>query len=111
MGRPLDAARAFVKAVQARDANAAAEVCTDDVEVRIPGLETPFLGKDGVRQMIRLAPSELLQSLRGEQELGSDVRVTTLTRAPGIFANYTTWHFETDGERIRRLSFELRGAN
>jgi len=100
-----------VKAVQDRDAEAAAAQCTDDVEVRVPGVETPFLGKEGVRQMIRMAPSELLQSLRGDEERGNEVRVTTLTRAPGLFANYTTWLFETDGERVRRLSFELRGAN
>jgi len=111
VGRPLDAARAFVKAVQARDADAAAALCTEDVEVRVPGIDTPFHGKDGVRQMIRMAPAELLQSLRGEEERGNEVRVTTLTRAPGIFANYTTWRFETDGALVRRLSFELRGAN
>jgi len=111
VGRPLDAARAFVQSVQARDPAAAAAVCTEDVEVRVPGFDTPFQGKEGVRQMIRMAPAELLQTLRGEEERGNEVRVTTLTRAPGIFANYTTWVFETDGERVRRLSFELRGAN
>ena len=94
-----------------RNADAAAELCAEDVEVTLPGLPEPFQGKEGVRQMIRMAPSELVQSLREEREEGTDVRVTTLTRAPGIFANYTTWHFETDGERIRRLTFELRAAN
>jgi ketosteroid isomerase-like protein len=111
MGTSLDVARSFVQAVQSGDADAAAALCADDVVVTIPGVPTPFQGRDGVRQMIRMAPSELVQSLREEREEGTDVRVTTLTRAPGIFANYTTWHFETDGERIRRLSFELRAAN
>jgi len=82
MGNSLDVARSFVQAVQSRDADAAAALCADDVVVTIPGVPVPF-----------------------------QVRVTTLTRAPGIFANYTTWHFETDGERIRRLTFELRAAN
>jgi hypothetical protein len=39
------------------------------------------------------------------------VRITTLTRAPGVFANYTTWLFVMDKAKIDRLSFELRGAN
>ena len=39
------------------------------------------------------------------------VKITTLTRAPGIFANYTTWNFEIDGSLVRRLNFELRAAN
>jgi len=39
------------------------------------------------------------------------VRITTLTRAPGVFANYTTWLFVMGGGKIDRLSFELRGAN
>jgi hypothetical protein len=86
-------------------------LCTEEVEVHLPGMPAPFLGKDGVRQMIRMAPGELVQSLREEKEDGTVVRVTTLTRAPGIFANYTTWVFSTDGERIRRLTFELRAAN
>jgi ketosteroid isomerase-like protein len=111
VGRPLDTARAFVKAVQARDANAAAQLCAEDIEVELPGVNTPFQGKEGVRQMIRMAPAELVQSPRSEEEQGNVVKLTTLTRAPGIFANYTTWIFETDGERVRHLSFELKGAN
>ena len=44
-------------------------------------------------------------------EGGRGARLTTLTRAPGVFANYTTWIFVIDGPKIDRLSFELRGAN
>jgi hypothetical protein len=43
--------------------------------------------------------------------IGDEVRMTTLTRAPGVFANYTTWRFELEADRIRRLTFEFRGAN
>jgi hypothetical protein len=39
------------------------------------------------------------------------VRIRTLTRAPGIFANYTTWVFAMENGLVRRLSFELRAAN
>lgn len=106
----MDTARAFVKAVEAKNADAAAGLCAEDVVVLLPGVNVPFEGKAGVRQMIVMAP-ELSQSERTEEEQGNVVRLKTLTRAPGIFANYTTWIFETDGELIRRLNFELRAAN
>lgn len=106
----LEVARAFVNAVVERDANAAAELCTETVEVLLPGADVPLRGKEGVRQMVRMAP-QFLQSMRDEEERDGEVRITTLTRAPGVFANYTTWLFAMDGERIDRLSFELRGAN
>lgn len=106
----LEVARAFVNAVVERDANAAAELCTETVEVLLPGADVPLRGREGVRQMVRMAP-QFLQSMRDEEERDGEVRITTLTRAPGVFANYTTWLFAMDGERIDRLSFELRGAN
>src|SRR2546430_387475 len=71
MGTSLDVARSFVRAVQSRDADAAAELCADDVIVTIPGVPMPFQGRDGVRQMIRMAPSELVQSLREEKGTGA----------------------------------------
>ena len=111
MDSTLDVARSFVQAVQERNAEAAADLCSDDVEVTLPGLPEPFLGKEGVRQMIRMAPSELVQTPREESVEGKTVRITTLTRAPGVFANYTTWNFEIDGALVRRLDFELRAAN
>jgi len=106
----IEVARAFVNAVVEREANAAAELCTEKVEVLLPGADVPLRGKDGVRQMIRMAP-EFLQSMRDEEERDGEVRITTLTRAPGVFANYTTWLFVMNGDKIDRLSFELRGAN
>ena len=106
----LEVARDFINAVRERDADAAAELCTEAVEVLLPGAEAPLRGREGVRQMIRMAP-QFLQSMRDEEERDGEVRITTLTRAPGVFANYTTWIFVIDGPKIDRLSFELRGAN
>jgi ketosteroid isomerase-like protein len=111
MDSTLEVARSFVQAVQDRNADAAAALCTEDVEVTLPGLREPFHGKEGVRQMIRLAPSELVQTTREESVDGESVKITTLTRAPGVFANYTTWNFEVAGALVRRLDFELRAAN
>ena len=106
----VEVARDFITAVQERDADAAAELCAESVEVLLPGADTPLRGREGVRQMIRIAP-QFLQSVRDEEERDGEVRITTLTRAPGVFANYTTWLFAMDGGKINRLSFELRGAN
>lgn len=107
---PLEVGRAFIEAVEAKDADAAAALCADDVEVLLPGADAPLRGKDGVRQMVRMAP-ELVQTFRSEEQRGDEARVTTLTRAPGIFANYTTWCFMTEADRVSRLTFELRAAN
>ena len=106
----LETARAFIAAVQKQEADAAAALCADDVEVMLPGADQPLRGKDGVRQMIRLAP-QFEHSLRDEEERDGEVRITTLTRAPGVFANYTTWRFVVEGDLVRRLAFDLRGAN
>jgi hypothetical protein len=106
----LTTARSFIEAVQARNDVAAAALCADDVEVLLPGAGATLQGKDGVRQMINLAP-KLEQSPRGEEQHGDEVRISTLSRAPGVFANYTTWVFVFESDRIRRLSFELRAAN
>ncbi len=110
MTTPLELARAFVGAVEARDADAAAALCADEVEVMLPGAEAPLRGREGVRQMIRMSPS-FVQSPRSEAAQGLEAQVTTLIRFPGAWANYTTWRFETDGELIRRLTFALRAAN
>jgi hypothetical protein len=106
----LDTARSFIVAVQGKDADTAALLCAEDVEVLLPGADMPLRGREGVRQMIRMAP-DFLQSMRDEEESGGEVRITTLTRAPGLFANYTTWKFVTEGDEVKRLSFDLRGAN
>ena len=106
----IDIARSFIDAVQAKDADAAAALCAEDVEVLLPGADMPLRGREGVRQMIRMAP-QFVQTLRDEEEKDGEVRITTLTRAPGLFANYTTWRFVMDGGGIKRLGFDLRGAN
>src|SRR5687767_3969074 len=106
----LEVARGFINAVQEREADAAAELCAESVEVLLPGADTPLRGREGVRQMIRIAP-QFLQSIRDEEERDGEVRITTLTRAPGVFANYTTWLFVIAAGKVDRLSFELRGAN
>lgn len=107
---PLDTARGFVNAVREQNADGAAELCTDDVEVLLPGADSPLRGKEGVRQMIRMAP-QFEHSLREEVQRDAEIRITTLTRAPGVFANYTTWRFQMQDDLVKRLSFELRGAN
>ena len=43
--------------------------------------------------------------------LGNTVILRGLTRSPGHFANFTTWTFETDGDRIVHVSFAWRPAN
>src|SRR3979409_1568815 len=106
----IEVARGFIHAVRERDADAAAELCTEQVEVLLPGADQPLRGKEGVRQMIRMAP-QFLQSMRDEEARDSELRVAARTRAPGVFANYTTWLFVMDSGKIDRLSFELRGAN
>jgi hypothetical protein len=103
-------ARSFIEAVQAKSDVAAAALCADDIEVLLPGARATLRGKDGVRQMINLAP-KLEQSPRGEEQRLDEVRISTLTRAPGVFANYTTWVFVFERDMIKRLSFELRAAN
>jgi hypothetical protein len=110
MDTKLAVARSFIEAVQAKNDDAAAALCSDEVEVLLPGAGATLKGKDGVRQMINMAP-KLEQSPRGAEERGDEVRISTLTRAPGVFANYTTWVFVFERNKIRRLSFELRAAN
>ena len=55
----LDIARDFISAVQQQEANKAADLCSEEVEVMLPGADQPLRGKEGVRQMIRLAPQFL----------------------------------------------------
>ena len=110
MDTRLAVARSFIEAVQAKNDRAAAEFCSDAIEVLLPGAGATLKGKDGVRQMVNLAP-KLEQSARSEEQRGDEVRISTLTRAPGVFANYTTWVFVFEGDKIRHLSFELRAAN
>jgi len=106
----VEIARSFVQAVQARDADAAAALCAEDVEVYLPGADAPLRGREGVRQMIRMSP-EFTHSFRETEERDGEVLLTSLTRMPGIFANYTTWRFRTADGLVRTLRFDLKGAN
>ncbi|MGH2378650.1 MAG: nuclear transport factor 2 family protein [Candidatus Limnocylindria bacterium] len=107
---PLEAARSFMSALEKRDAERAASVVDDEVIIELPGGETQLHGKDGARQLMRMAPP-FVRLVREEELLGDTVVLKGLTRAPGQFANYTTWTFETDGARITRVTFAWKPAN
>ena len=106
----LEAARGFMRALQDREPERAASVCADDVVIELPGGETELHGKDGARQLMRAAPP-FVRVVREEQVLGDTVIFKGLTRAPGQFANYTTWTFETQNGLITRVAFAWRPAN
>lgn len=97
-------------ALQESDADKAASVCTDQVTILLPGGETELEGKEAARRLIRIAPP-FIRRVREEEVLGHTVILKGLTRSPGHFANFTTWTFETDGERIVHVSFAWRPAN
>ena len=110
MPDPLAAAKTFMSALETKDAEKAASVCADDVAIELPGGENQIEGKDGARQLIRMAPS-FVRIVREEQVEGNVVILKGLTRSPGHFANYTTWTFETDGNLIKHVTFAWRPAN
>lgn len=97
-------------ALEKRDPERAASVVADEVVIELPGGETQLHGKDGARQLMRMAPP-FKRTIRAEDVLGDTVVLKGLTRAPGLFANYTTWTFETDGEHITRVTFAWKPAN
>jgi len=107
---PLESARAFMTALEKRDPERAASVVADGVVIELPGGDTQLHGKDGARQLMRMAPP-FVRTIRDEDVLGDTVVLKGLTRAPGQFANYTTWTFETDGEHITRVTFAWKPAN
>ena len=107
---PLEAAKIFMTALDAGDADRAASVCAPDVTIVLPGGETEWQGIDGAKRLIRMAPP-FIRLIREEEVLGDAVVLRGLTRSPGHFANFTTWTFQTDGERITHVSFAWRPAN
>jgi ketosteroid isomerase-like protein len=107
---PLEAAKTFMAALDAGDPDKAASVCADDVTVVLPGGETELQGKDAAKRLIRMAPP-FIRRVREEQVIDNTVILRGLTRSPGHFANFTTWTFETDGDRIVHVSFAWRPAN
>ncbi len=108
--RPIEAAKAFMAALQAKEPEKAASVCAEDVVIELPGGENELRGKDGARQLMRMAPP-FVRTVREEEVHGDSVVLRGLTRAPGQFANYTTWTFETHDGLITRMSFSWRPAN
>ncbi len=110
MPEPLEAARTFMDALEARDAERAASVCADDVQIDLPGGDAELLGKDGARRLVRMAPA-FVRRIREQETLGTTVILRGLTRAPGQFANYSTWTFETEGGLIKHVTFAWRHAN
>ena len=110
MPDPLVAAKTFMAALETKDAEKAAAVCADDVAIELPGGDNQIEGKDGARQLIRMAPP-FVRIVREEQVEGNVVVLKGLTRSPGHFANYTTWTFETDGNLIKHVTFAWRPAN
>ena len=107
---PLEAARSFMSALETRDPERAAAVVADEVVIELPGGDTQLHGKDGARHLMRMAPP-FVRTIREEDVAGDQVVLKGLTRAPGQFANYTTWTFETDGEHITRVKFSWKPAN
>lgn len=107
----IELTRKWFAALSARDAKGAARLVADDCRIQNPGGGDDLIGPAGARQLAQLAPPTLRRSIREERVDGTTVIVKGLTRLPGVFANYTTWTFETDGSRITRLTFAWRAAN
>ena len=110
MADPLSAAKTFMAALEANDADKAVAVCADDIAIELPGADNQLEGKEGARRLIRMAPP-FIRLIREEQVDGNTVVLRGLTRSPGHFANYTTWTFETNGNLITHVSFAWRPAN
>lgn len=107
---PLEAAKTFMTALEDSDADKAAAVCADDVTIVLPGGETELQGRDAAKRLIRAAPP-FIRIVREEDVQGNTVVLRGLTRSPGHFTNFTTWTFQTDGEKIVHVSFSWRPAN
>lgn len=97
-------------ALEARDPERAASVCAEEVQIDLPGGDRELLGKEGARQLVRMAPA-FVRRIRDQETHGTTVILRGLTRAPGHFANYSTWTFETDGRLITHVTFAWRPAN
>jgi ketosteroid isomerase-like protein len=107
---PLEAAKTFMAALAEKDPEKAAALCADEVVIELPGGDNELKGRDGARQLMRMAPP-FQRIVRDEKVIGDTVVLTGLTRAPGQFTNYTTWTFETDQGLLTRITFSWRPAN
>ena len=110
MSDPLGSAKAFMRALESKDPEGAARVVADDVVIELPGGDNQLKGKEGTRQLMRMAPP-FVRTVREESVDGDTVTLRGLTRAPGQFANYTTWTFETRNGLITHVAFNWRPAN
>ena len=106
----IGSAKTFMVALGNKDPRKAAAVCADDVVIELPGGENELRGKEGARQLMRMAPP-FIRTVREETVEGGTVVLRGLTRAPGQFANYTTWTFETENGLIKRVTFSWKPAN
>jgi hypothetical protein len=107
----LSLARRWFKALDDRDTGAAEALVSGDCRITNPAGSEDLVGPSGVRELLRMAPPTLRRTVREERVDGNTAIVSGLTRVPGVFANFTTWTIETDGERITRVSFAWRPAN
>src|SRR5438270_11757024 len=97
-------------ALEANDAEKAATVCAEDVAIELPGGDRQLEGREGAKQLIRMAPP-FVRVVREEAVMEATVILRGLTRSPGHFANYKTWPFETDGDLRTHVTFAWRPAH
>src|SRR5438270_10290200 len=97
-------------ALEANDAEKAAAVCAEDVAIELPGGDRQLEGREGAKQLIRMAPP-FVRVVREEAVMGTTVILRGLTRSPGHFANYTTWTSETDGVLFPHFTFAWSPPN
>lgn len=97
-------------ALEARDPDRAASVCAENVHIELPGGDSDLEGREGARRLVRMAPN-FVRRISDHETRGTTVILRGLTRAPGHFANYSTWTFETDGALITHVTFAWKPAN
>lgn len=108
---PVELAHRWFKALEDRDASTAAELVSEDCRIMNPTGGDDLVGPAGARQLVQMAPPQLKRIIREERAEGNTAVLKGLARLPGVFANYTTWTLQTDGERITSVRFEWRPAN
>ena len=97
-------------ALEHREPEKAAAVCAEDVVIVLPGGDNQLAGRDGARRLIRSAP-DFVRRIRSQTVDGNVVVLKGITRSPGVFTNFTSWTFETDGALITRVTFVWKPAN
>src|SRR6266699_1148736 len=69
---PLAAAKTFMAALETNDAEKAAAVCAEDVAIELPGGDRQLEGREGAKQLIRMAPP-FVRLVREEAVMGTTV--------------------------------------